>query len=99
MEKQMPRAKRKPIMAWDSREPFDGEGRVVWWSRVDRRYQAEVQRVDERNGRLCIFDRDNNDRLIFEEEVGLSYGATFGPDAGDVFVWRKIVLDAIDARR
>jgi hypothetical protein len=85
-------------MAWDSQEPFDDKGRVVWRSRVDKRYQVEVQRIDERNGHLCIFDRDDNDRLIFEEEVGLSYGAIFGADADDVFIWGKIVLQAIDAR-
>ena len=85
-------------MAWDSQESFDNEGRVVWWSRVDDRYQIEVQRIDRDNGQLCIFDRDDNDRLIFEEDVGLSYGAVIGPDAEDVFIWGKIVLDAIDAR-
>jgi hypothetical protein len=94
----MPEAKRKPIMAWESQEPFDSNARVVWWSRVDDRYQVEVQRVDKSNGQLCIFDHVNNDVLIFEEPVALSYGAAFGPDVDDVDEWREIVLNAIDAR-
>ena len=88
----------KPIMSWESQEPGDSEGRVVWWSRLDGRYQIEVHRLDELHGTLYIFDHANGDALIHNEQVGLSYGAVVGPDVDDVDDWRERALRVADAR-
>jgi hypothetical protein len=87
----------KPIMPWESQEPADSEGRVVWWSRLDGRYQIEVQRLDERQGVLRIFDHANGNTQIHDEPVGLSYGAVFGPDVADVDDWRERAVRVVDA--
>ncbi len=88
----------KPIMEWASQEPFDKECKVVWWSRVDKRYQVEVHRNSERSGTLFIFDHENNNKIIASKDVNLSYGAAFGPDVMDVELWQGLSIDAIDGK-
>lgn len=83
-----------PIMRWDDERPFTDE--VVWWTRLDDRYLVEVRRVLGYAGRLYMFDRIENDRLVHSEGVSLSYGARFGPDAGDVAYWQEIALGVAD---
>lgn len=87
----------KPIMAWNSLESYDNKGMVVWWSKLDNRYQIEVQRIDKYHANLIIFDHSLKDKMIHKEKVGLSYGATFGPDIADVETWKEISADFIDA--
>lgn len=90
----------KPIMPWDSDEPLDPAGIVVWWSRLDQRWQVEVRRADgdagTYHGILCIFDHTYDDRLVHQQPVGLSYGATFGADMQDVADWQAIACDVVD---
>ncbi len=88
----------KPIMNWESQEPFDKDCRVVWWSRLDNRYQVEVQRSGEKTGTLIIFDHNDCDKAIFKSNVGLSYGALFGPDVMDVELWQNMATDAVDGK-
>ena len=83
-------------MAWESQEPFDKECRVVWWSRLDKRYQIEVQRSGEKSGILIIFDHNDGNKAIFKSNVNLSYGAVFGPDVMDVELWQNMATDAVD---
>ena len=86
-----------PVMPWDSNDPFDPDGVIVWWSRLDNRYQVEVRRVDERAAILRIFDHTRSDHLIHEESVGLSYGAIFGPDVADVAEWQERAMRVVDS--
>ncbi len=74
-----------PVMDWDSTEPTDGDW-VVWWSRLDDRYQVEVTRHPDNTTRakLTIYDHANNNIEVHTEQVILAYGAVFGPDTGDV---------------
>jgi hypothetical protein len=37
-----------------------------------------------------------DDKEILREEVGLSYGARFGPDVDDVNLWGQMVINTID---
>lgn len=92
---------RKPIMPWDSEEGFAES--VVWWSRLDDRWQVEVRRADDDpeydpgyRGELLIFDHTNNDRLVHSEHVGLAYGARFGPDVDDVNFWQQRTVELVD---
>lgn len=88
----------KPVMSWSSKDPFDAEGLIVWWSRLDDRYQVEVQRAGERAGILRIFDHSHSDSLIHEQPVGLSYGATFGPDVADVAERQELAIRVVDSK-
>jgi hypothetical protein len=84
-----------PLATWDDDKSRHNE--LVWWTRLDDRYQVEVQRLYEANrGRLCIFDREQDMALIHNEEVTLMYGAVFGPDVDDVNTWQQRVLQVID---
>jgi hypothetical protein len=65
----------------------------AWNSKLDDRYVCQVQRTTPYNGVLCIFD---GDKLLFEKEVGISYDAPFGADAGDVSEWEDIIINFID---
>lgn len=87
----------KPIMSWDSQEPFDTEGKVIWWTRLDKRYQVEVQRKGDYEGTLFLWDHERDDERIFGKAVTLPYQAIFGPDVDDVALWESIVLEFVDA--
>lgn len=85
-----------PVMDWDSTEPTDGDW-VVWWSRLDDRYQVEVTRDPDNSSRakLTIYDHADNNIEVRTEQVGLAYGAVFGPDTGDVDQWTAIALGVV----
>ncbi len=97
-------------MEWFSDEPFGD--RVVWWTRVDRRYQVEVHRIGDEpesamqvyiegdglvfQGMLNVFDHHDSDALVHSEPVGVSFGAPMGADVADVQRWEQIALAVVD---
>ena len=85
----------QPLLSWDSPKGAS-HPRLVWRSKLDDRYLIEVHRADNYNGKLFVFDHNRNDQEIFSMDVGLSYGATFGPGVADVQEWQEKVLDFID---
>lgn len=84
-----------PITKWRDDSALDG---VVWANDLDDRYLVEVQRIDDNSAKLVIFDHNDNDKVLLEEVVGLSYGAIFGPDVDDVATWQDRVVEFIDGR-
>jgi hypothetical protein len=72
---------------------------TVWSQTADAgTYLAEVVEkpgTDGYVGILTVTYRPSDD-LFFEQEVGLSYGAIFGPDGGDVYEWQNIAMSAIE---
>ncbi|OGD30034.1 hypothetical protein A2833_02935 [Candidatus Azambacteria bacterium RIFCSPHIGHO2_01_FULL_44_55] len=85
----------QPLLSWDSADDTV-HPQLVWRNKLDNRYLIEVHRTDGYSGKLYIFDHDKNDQEIFSLDVGLSYGATFGPDVADVQEWQEKALDFID---
>lgn len=87
-----------PIMDWDSNAATDGDW-VIWWSRLDRRYQVEVIHHPEHSamGLLKIYDHDARDAQIHSQQVSVAYGAVFGPDVSDVEEWKHAAATMIDA--
>lgn len=66
--------------------------RVVWWCGFYHyRYQAEVHRVSEKNGVLCIFDMDDKRRLIYKHDVHLCNGSSPQPTMRDIALWQDMV--------
>jgi hypothetical protein len=43
-----------------------------------------------------VFDSKDNDKIIYESRVPLSYDAKFGPDIGDVGEWQEMCAKAVD---
>lgn len=70
---------------------------VVWESILDNRYDCKVTRNLEYTGQLKVLDTETN-RVLLDEEVYLSYGAFFGPDASDVADWRDKIVKVIDEK-
>ncbi|MEJ9076833.1 hypothetical protein WKY82_00275 [Gordonia malaquae] len=87
-----------PIMSWDSEADTDGDW-VIWWSRLDGRYQVEVVRsADSRDvAELRIYDHTSDDALVSAETVAVTAGAVFGPDTGDISNWRAAAASVVDA--
>ena len=71
-------------------------GEPVWESGLDGKYICKVLRTGEYTGRLLMYDENAPDTAIVDRPVGLSYGAIFGPDTGDVYEWQTICLEAAD---
>lgn len=70
---------------------------LVWWTRLDGRWQIEVHRVDAYTGMLCIFDHLDKNILRHSEPVGLAYGAILGPDFDDVSAWQNKAIEFVDS--
>lgn len=69
---------------------------LVWSASVDDgTYTVQVMRVEEYNATITV-KHLASDTTILEQQVGLSYGAIFGPDVSDVAAWQVMSLDAID---
>ena len=90
----------EPVSKWDDTTP-NYEAGVVWMAKLDARFLCEVVRTGEdteRAGYLRVFDNDKDLKCVFEETVGLSYGAQFGPDVADVADWEDKVLNFVDTK-
>lgn len=86
----------KPIAKWDSdQELYDG---LIWWSKLDERYQVEVQgdNQDHYTGTLVIFDHQDGDKMIHSEKTGISYGAMWGADIADINQWCTRAIQIVD---
>lgn len=68
---------------------------VIWESNLDNRYDCKVTRNLEYTGQLKVLDTETN-LVLLDEEVRLSYGASFGPDASDVADWRDKIIAVVD---
>lgn len=86
----------EPLLPWNAADRGDYPALLVWRARLDTRYLVEVQRTDDYHGKLLIFDHEREDQEIAHWDVGLSYGAVFGPDTADVQEWEEKVTDFID---
>lgn len=92
----IPNTARTPMVSWENMDPSEVEG-LVWAAKFDGRFQVEVQRKNDGEcGVLCIFDHDAGDVLLHAVDVGLSYGAMFGPDADDVLTWESLIVEFVD---
>jgi hypothetical protein len=70
------------------------ERQLVWEAELDNRYRCEVRRTDDYAGELKMVD---GERVLICENVGLMYGALFGPDVSDVVDWQDKCTAAADA--
>ena len=89
----------KPVFAWEDLDNINEK--VVWQSRLDGRYQIEVHRIDgeTHRGIFMIWDKEQDFRQIYAEDVPLMYGAQFGPDVEDVQSWMDkgcVVVDNLN---
>lgn len=66
---------------------------IVWEAELDGKYQCRVERTKDYKGRLTV---SCGELEILNEEVGLSYGAIFGPDVADVALWEDMCVAAVD---
>jgi hypothetical protein len=68
---------------------------IIWTATLDDRYECKVTRNSHYSGQLKVFDNQEK-KYLYDEEVRLSYGATFGPDAVDVVEWQDKVVEIVD---
>ena len=67
---------------------------VVWKNQVDNKYDVSVESgEDAYKGFLVI---RAGEKELHREAVCIGYGARFGPDINDVFVWENRCLEVID---
>jgi len=68
---------------------------MVWAAILDKRYKIEVVRIEAYKGVFTIYDGEANDAVIHDVETPLAYGATFGPDIGDIMRWQDVAVEVI----
>lgn len=80
----------------------------AWWNRLDGRYLVEVQYGDhsiitprpdglsDEHGTLCIFDNDEDFKLVHQEPTTIVEGARFGPDVMDIERWCDRAIEIVD---
>lgn len=89
----------RPLAKWDDDQSlYEAGGKLIWWSRLDDRFQVEVQGdpQDDYRGTLVIFDKNDEMKLLLKEPVSVAYGAPFGADVADVHEWQERALKFID---
>ena len=68
---------------------------LVWHSKLDEKYDCQVKRLNDYTGRLTMLDTETQ-KILLDKQVGLSYGAQFGPDVSDVAYWQDACVKAAD---
>lgn len=69
---------------------------IIWEEKLDDLYICKVTRISENRGKLTMVDPF--DRILLEQDVGLLYGAIFGPDIEDISYWQDLCIGVIDAQ-
>lgn len=69
---------------------------IIWEEKLDDLYNCKVTRISENRGKLTMVDPF--DRILLEQDVGLLYGAIFGPDIEDISYWQDLCISVIDAQ-
>lgn len=67
----------------------------IWESTLDDIFECRVTRTGEHTGQLTVTENVTG-QLLLDKEVGLSYGATFGPDVSDVAYWQDLCVEVVD---
>ena len=76
----------------------DNDPELVWAGTVDSgSWVVQVWHSGDYRGQLRIWAAGSSEPF-FNEAVGLSYGARFGPDVDDVRAWQERSVEVIDAR-
>lgn len=73
------------------------ETTAAWAAVVEDAYVVEVRRIHGPKF-LCIFDIATG-RCIHQEKTNVAFGATFGPDAGDVAMWQDRAMEIVRAQK
>ena len=68
---------------------------TIWSAKLDGKFTCSVVRINKRGGNLAIVE-DATGRQLLNQDVGLLYGARFGPDIEDVQKWESICLAVVD---
>lgn len=68
---------------------------IVWESTLDDIFECKVTRIDDYKGQLTVKENVNG-QILLDKEVGLSYGAQFGPDMDDVAQWQEMCVEVVD---
>ena len=67
----------------------------IWEAKLDGKYKCTVTRFNKRGGTLRVEDTEAG-KMLLEQDVGLAYGAQFGPDIDDVDKWESICVAVVD---
>jgi len=70
---------------------------IVWDDMCDERWHCVVTAAeDPYRGTLTVTDTNEPYEVILTEEVGIMFGAPFGPDQADVSTWTSSCIRAVD---
>lgn len=69
---------------------------VIWQTTLDEKFACQVVRTGDYKGQLTVKDGET---VLLDKEVGLAYGAVFGPDVDDVSAWQDACIEAVDGRQ
>ena len=67
----------------------------IWKAELHDNYKCTVTRINKRGGNLRIVETAT-ERELLNQDVGLMYGAQFGPDVEDVAKWQDICVAVVD---
>ncbi len=68
---------------------------TIWESELDGKFSCSVVRINKRGGNLRVVEMSTG-RELLNQDVGLMYGAQFGPDIEDVAKWQDICTAVVD---
>jgi hypothetical protein len=69
---------------------------MVYENTVDNgEFHVSVEQTGEYQGQLKVKVVETG-QILLDEQVGLAYGARFGPDVADVYSWQERAIEVID---
>ena len=68
---------------------------TIWSAKLDGKFSCSVVRINKRGGNLRMVETATG-RELLNQDVGLLYGAQFGPDIEDVDKWQSICVAVAD---
>lgn len=72
---------------------------IAWKTELDHTWDIKVYRTEgtDYKGTLVMKHKEN-ETIVLEKEVDLSFGARWGADVSDVAMWQKWCIDVADAQ-
>lgn len=86
----------RPLADWD--DDRSAPPGVLWWSRLDERYQVEARRLPARRVLLVAFDRGREDELVGRAILTMTGEPCYGPVPDDIRDWQAAVESWVTQR-
>lgn len=70
--------------------------KVLWASCMDERYAIEIQKQNDKKANYIIFDLDDKNKVLLNEEIDITLYKFIRPTFEQIFEWQNKALIFLD---